>query len=186
MSRFQTAKGTTSQTHSPGSSALMSVSGQVTPLSELASDPAIFDREDRGPSHHHRPPHRPPPPFVSPEPGSHAGRSISGDDEDGSEMYELSELSGDDDYSEEDEEEEDEEDEDDAHGVAGRARKPVNRRRLSESTVASFQLYTPDEERAVVRKFDRRLVMFLAFCYMLSFVDRSSALPPFSLSHYIV
>lgn len=47
-------------------------------------------------------------------------------------------------------------------------------RRLSGSTVASFQLYTPDEERAVVRKFDRRLVVFLAFCYMLSFVDRSS------------
>ncbi|KAI1197922.1 major facilitator superfamily domain-containing protein [Nemania serpens] len=47
-------------------------------------------------------------------------------------------------------------------------------RRLSGSTVASFQLYTPDEERAVVRKFDRRLVVFLAFCYMLSFVDRSN------------
>jgi hypothetical protein len=48
-------------------------------------------------------------------------------------------------------------------------------RRLSESTAASFQLYTPDEEQTVVRKFDRRLVLFLSVCYMLSFLDRSSA-----------
>ncbi|KAI1342404.1 hypothetical protein F5Y15DRAFT_412910 [Xylariaceae sp. FL0016] len=47
-------------------------------------------------------------------------------------------------------------------------------RRGSMSTTASFQLYTPDEERAVVRKFDRRLVLFLGFCYMLSFLDRSN------------
>jgi len=51
-------------------------------------------------------------------------------------------------------------------------------RRASASTVASFQLYTPDEERAVVRKFDRRLVLFVALLYMLSFLDRSSAFPP--------
>ncbi|KAI1351499.1 major facilitator superfamily domain-containing protein [Xylaria sp. FL0043] len=37
-----------------------------------------------------------------------------------------------------------------------------------------FRRYSPDAERAVVRKFDRRLVLFLAFCYMLSFVDRSN------------
>src|SRR5258706_16309822 len=48
-------------------------------------------------------------------------------------------------------------------------------RRASMSTTHSFQLYTPDEERAVVRKFDRRLVLFVAFLYMLSFRDRSSA-----------
>ncbi|KAK3390548.1 major facilitator superfamily domain-containing protein [Podospora didyma] len=42
------------------------------------------------------------------------------------------------------------------------------------STTASFQLYTPDEEQAVVRKFDRKLVVFVAFLYMLSFVDRSN------------
>jgi hypothetical protein len=36
------------------------------------------------------------------------------------------------------------------------------------------QLYTPEEEQAVVRKFDRRLVVFMAFLYMLSFIDRSS------------
>ncbi|OIW31742.1 MFS general substrate transporter, partial [Coniochaeta ligniaria NRRL 30616] len=44
----------------------------------------------------------------------------------------------------------------------------------STSTAASFTLYTPDEERAVVRKFDRKLVVFVALLYMLSFLDRSN------------
>ena len=48
------------------------------------------------------------------------------------------------------------------------------RGRGSISTVQSYQLYTPDEERAVVRKFDRKLVVFVALLYMLSFLDRSS------------
>ncbi|KAK6853404.1 hypothetical protein PG995_010216 [Apiospora arundinis] len=56
----------------------------------------------------------------------------------------------------------------------GYAPNPATRRRLSESTAASFQLYTPDEEQAVVRKFDRKLVLFLSLCYMLSFLDRSN------------
>lgn len=51
-------------------------------------------------------------------------------------------------------------------------------RRGSISTVASFQLYTPDEEQAVIRKFDMRLVLFMALLYMLSFLDRSSMLFP--------
>ena len=51
------------------------------------------------------------------------------------------------------------------------------RRRASVSTVQSYQLYTPDEERAVVKKFDRRLVLFVALLYMLSFLDRSSLFP---------
>ncbi|KAL1879731.1 hypothetical protein Daus18300_001568 [Diaporthe australafricana] len=34
--------------------------------------------------------------------------------------------------------------------------------------------YTAEEERAVVNKFDRRLVLFVAFLYMLSFLDRSN------------
>lgn len=38
----------------------------------------------------------------------------------------------------------------------------------------SFMLYTPDEEQAVVMRLDRRLVLFMAFLYMLSFLDRSS------------
>ena len=37
--------------------------------------------------------------------------------------------------------------------------------------------YTPDEERIVVKKFDRRLVLFMALLYMLSFLDRSSKYP---------
>lgn len=34
--------------------------------------------------------------------------------------------------------------------------------------------YTQEEEDIVVKKFDRRLVLFLAFLYLLSFLDRSS------------
>lgn len=34
--------------------------------------------------------------------------------------------------------------------------------------------YTPVEEQQVVRRFDRRLVPFLALLYLLSFLDRSS------------
>lgn len=69
-------------------------------------------------------------------------------------------------------------------------RKKGNRRRgtskfpdLDDESVStttsgkSFQLrYTPDEERAVVKKFDRKLVLFVALLYMLSFLDRSSEL----------
>lgn len=47
-------------------------------------------------------------------------------------------------------------------------------RRGSASTVASFKLYTPDEDAAVRRKFDRKLVLFVSLLYLLSFVDRSS------------
>lgn len=35
-------------------------------------------------------------------------------------------------------------------------------------------LYTRDEEATVIRAFDRRLVLFIALLYMLSFLDRSS------------
>lgn len=55
------------------------------------------------------------------------------------------------------------------------------RRRESSSTVQSFMLYTPDEERSVIKKFDRRLVFFVAFLYMLSFLDRSSKSAPQSM-----
>ncbi|KAH8172810.1 major facilitator superfamily protein [Sarocladium implicatum] len=67
-------------------------------------------------------------------------------------------------------EDDDEEDEDDAFDRS-RAR---HRRFSGTSTVASFQLYTPDEDAAVRRKFDRRLVLFVALLYMLSFLDRSN------------
>ena len=36
------------------------------------------------------------------------------------------------------------------------------------------QNYTAEEEKRVVKKFDRRLTLFMAFLYMLSFLDRSS------------
>lgn len=62
----------------------------------------------------------------------------------------------------------DQDDEEDDYTTTGR------RRAASISTVHSYQLYTPDEERAVVRKFDRNLVLFVALLYMLSFLDRSS------------
>lgn len=41
-------------------------------------------------------------------------------------------------------------------------------------------LYTAEEEAAVVRKFDRRLVLFVALLYLLSFLDRSSMSVSFS------
>lgn len=42
------------------------------------------------------------------------------------------------------------------------------------SIIPTFTLFTPDEEAAILRKFDRRLVLFIALLYMLSFLDRSS------------
>ncbi|KAF2121440.1 SacI homology domain-containing protein [Lophiotrema nucula] len=47
-------------------------------------------------------------------------------------------------------------------------------RRFSLGSVQSFELYTPDEERTVLRKLDRRLVGFMALLYCLSFLDRSN------------
>ncbi|OAR01791.1 hypothetical protein LLEC1_06991, partial [Akanthomyces lecanii] len=48
------------------------------------------------------------------------------------------------------------------------------RRRGSNSTAASYKLYTPDEDAAVRRKFDRKLVLFVSLLFLLSFVDRSN------------
>ncbi len=47
-------------------------------------------------------------------------------------------------------------------------------RRLSFDSVQSYELYTPDEEKVVLRKLDRRLVGFMALLYCLSFLDRTS------------
>jgi hypothetical protein len=46
--------------------------------------------------------------------------------------------------------------------------------RASVDSAQSYELYTPDEDRAVLRKLDRRLVSFMAMLYCLSFLDRSS------------
>ncbi|OQO09685.1 hypothetical protein B0A48_05087 [Cryoendolithus antarcticus] len=49
----------------------------------------------------------------------------------------------------------------------------VKKRKRRESA-QSFELYTPDEERAVRRKLDTHLVLFVALLYLLSFLDRSN------------
>ncbi|CAK7218481.1 hypothetical protein SCUCBS95973_003501 [Sporothrix curviconia] len=45
---------------------------------------------------------------------------------------------------------------------------------LSSAAASRRWPYSADEERAVVRKFDRKLVVFVAGLYMLSFLDRSN------------
>lgn len=67
---------------------------------------------------------------------------------------------------EEQEAEEEEEEEYDSEKEFRAAR----RHPLSSSRTA----YTADEERRVVKRFDRRLVIFLALLYLLSFLDRSN------------
>ncbi|KAI9681031.1 MAG: hypothetical protein M1822_007105 [Bathelium mastoideum] len=47
-------------------------------------------------------------------------------------------------------------------------------RPLRRASAQSFELYTPDEEKAVIYKLDRRLVLFMALLYLLSFLDRSN------------
>ncbi|KAL5117917.1 hypothetical protein ACEQ8H_004236 [Pleosporales sp. CAS-2024a] len=47
-------------------------------------------------------------------------------------------------------------------------------RRASADSAQSYEFYTPDENRAVLRKLDRRLVPFVSFLYCLSFLDRSN------------
>lgn len=42
------------------------------------------------------------------------------------------------------------------------------------ASVESFELYTPDEERNVVKKLDRNVTLFMSFLYLLAFLDRSS------------
>lgn len=49
---------------------------------------------------------------------------------------------------------------------------------LRRASVQSFELYTPDEERAVVRKLDIYVVAFMSFLYLLSFLDRTSTKRP--------
>lgn len=49
-------------------------------------------------------------------------------------------------------------------------------RRASIDSIQSYELYTPDEDMAVLRRLDRKLVSFMALLYCLSFLDRSSEL----------
>jgi MFS family permease len=64
-------------------------------------------------------------------------------------------------------EDEDSDDEAESSALAGRSR-------LRRDSVASFELYTPDEERKVRHKLDTRLVLFVALLYLFSFLDRSN------------
>lgn len=56
------------------------------------------------------------------------------------------------------------------------------RRQMSVGAGASAE-YTAEEEKEIVKRLDKRLVLFLALLYMLSFLDRSSN---YSLSHAFV
>ncbi|KAK4458495.1 hypothetical protein QBC42DRAFT_23191 [Cladorrhinum samala] len=42
------------------------------------------------------------------------------------------------------------------------------------TAVRTRPLYSEEEERAVIKKFDRKLVLFVALLYLLAFLDRSS------------
>ena len=63
-------------------------------------------------------------------------------------------------------------------GLAGESdsdKEDVQRaaRRIKRANTLSKD-FTEEEGQAVVKKLDRRLVLFLAFLYLLSFLDRSS------------
>lgn len=62
----------------------------------------------------------------------------------------------------------DEQDDDDDTGVLDEDPQ------LRRASVQSFELYTPDEEKRVVRKLDLYVVAFMSFLYLLSFLDRTS------------
>ncbi|EXJ55831.1 hypothetical protein A1O7_08762 [Cladophialophora yegresii CBS 114405] len=65
------------------------------------------------------------------------------------------------------------EDEFSQSGSEGEDDEVYKRRRLRRTATLSKD-YTDEEEAAVVRKLDRKLVIFLGFLYMLSFLDRSN------------
>ena len=50
----------------------------------------------------------------------------------------------------------------------------VKHRTEAENPLVAFTSYTLEEENRVIRKFDLRVVLFVAFLYLLSFLDRSS------------
>ena len=58
--------------------------------------------------------------------------------------------------------------------VDQRSEAPPPRHRTRRSRRPSFELYTPDEERVVLRKLDWHLVLLVALLYLLSFLDRSN------------
>ncbi|TQV96064.1 MFS transporter [Cordyceps javanica] len=57
---------------------------------------------------------------------------------------------------------------------AAPAQRKTRSTRTRRGSNSSYKLYTPDEEVAVRRKFDRKLVLFVSLLFLLSFVDRSN------------
>ncbi|KAK7543245.1 major facilitator superfamily domain-containing protein [Phyllosticta citricarpa] len=57
---------------------------------------------------------------------------------------------------------------------AGSGAAAVGASGSGSGTVEDFELFTPDEDRRVRRKLDRRLVLFMGLLYLLSFLDRSN------------
>lgn len=72
-------------------------------------------------------------------------------------------------YGDGDDEDEDEDEEEKRQFLPGGGGEAAVR-----AAHEDYELYTPDEERAVLRRLDRRLVLFMGLLYMLSFLDRSS------------
>jgi hypothetical protein len=101
---------------------------------------------------------------ASPQSSSSSPRSDLDDDAEAYELHETNRV------------------EDGANNKADKLDAPVaeyegllpSPRRFSMGSAQSYELYTPDEDRAVLRKLDRRLVTFMALLYCLSFLDRSS------------
>ncbi|KAK4247962.1 major facilitator superfamily domain-containing protein [Corynascus novoguineensis] len=85
---------------------------------------------------------------ASSAPGEQRGRRLTPD-------------TGSDDNASEDDEKDDEE-----QAMLSTEREPRGRRREPQ--------FTPEEEQAVVHKLDRKLVVFVAVLYLLSFLDRSN------------
>ncbi|KAL1652178.1 hypothetical protein SLS58_000304 [Diplodia intermedia] len=69
-----------------------------------------------------------------------------------------------------DEGEDDEEDAEEKRFLPGREAGGAG----ADDAVRDYELYTPQEETAVVKRLDRRLVLFMGLLYMLSFLDRSN------------
>ncbi len=95
------------------------------------------------------------------------------EDEEGLELKELSahgrvDGDGEDAEAGADSDDEDLDSDEEATALQGGSKKKRT------ASVASFELYTPDEERKVRRKLDTRLVLFVALLYLLSFLDRSN------------
>lgn len=60
---------------------------------------------------------------------------------------------------------------DESHGEDDEDKRRLTRARRANTLSKD---YTENEETAIIKKFDRKLVLFLAFLYLLSFLDRSS------------